>query len=78
MSEKVKFDPYIKFSKWMDNLEREFTEYAETIIIDWGWDPHDLSDAQVDAIWEYIETREEEGYDFLMMGFRNICYWAEG
>jgi len=77
MSEVVKFEPYIKFHKWMDNLEREFTEFAEEIITDWGWDPNDLTDEQVAAIWEYIEAREEEGYDFLMMGFRNICHWAE-
>jgi hypothetical protein len=77
MSEEVIFNPYIKFGKWMDNLEREFTEYAHDIILEWGWDPDELTEEQVDAIRVYIDTKEEEGWDFLMMGFRNVCNWAE-
>ena len=77
MSEEVKFEPNIRFGKWMDNLEREFTEYANDIILDWGWDPDKLTEEQVDAIRTYIDEKEEEGWDFLMMGFRNICNWAE-
>lgn len=77
MSEDVTFDPYIKFGKWMDNLEREFTEHAHDIILEWGWDPDELTEEQVDAIRVYIDKKEEEGWDFLMMGFRNVCNWAE-
>ncbi len=77
MSAEIKFDPYVKYSKWMDNLEREFTEAAERIIVDFGWDPDNLTEDEISAIRDYIDQKEEEGYDFLMMGFRTVCNWAE-
>ena len=77
MSEEVKFEPNIRFGKWMDNLEREFTEHANDVILDWGWDPDNLTEEQVEAIRTYIDEKETEGWDFLMMGFRNVCNWAE-
>ena len=58
MSAEIKFDPYVKYSKWMDNLEREFTEAAERIIVDFGWDPDNLTEDEISAIRDYIRSEE--------------------
>jgi len=77
MSDDLVFEPAVRLSKWHDNLISNLTEEAHELIVDFGWDPDDLSQEQIDAIRTWVDEQDGYGYDFIMSGFRNVISWAE-
>lgn len=69
---------YVKLHKWADNIDGILTEWAEEAIAEhYGVeDPLELSAEQIEELEAWVELNSDIGYDYTLIGFRNIInYW---
>ena len=69
---------YVKLHKWADNIDGILTSWAEEAVTE-HYDVEDsleLSAEQIAELEAWVELNSETGYDYTLIGFRNIInYW---
>ena len=69
---------YVKLHKWADNIDSILTSWAEEAIAEhYGVDELlELDADQIEELEAWVELNEGSGYDYVLIGFRNIInYW---
>lgn len=70
---------YVKLHKWADNIDSILTEWAEESVMEhWGVrSVLDLDIFQIQELEAWVELNSDTGYDYTLIGFRNIINWWE-
>ena len=69
---------YVKLHKWADNIDQTLTTWAEEAVMEhWGVDDIlDMDIFQIQELEAWVELNSDVGYDYVMIGFRNLInYW---